>query len=163
VASFVCGVFRSMYMLYTMMRVSVRDRFLVGEPCWLIPCWLIPFGSYIYIYLYIFLARPHSYHDNRILPPHITAEESLTGNWWYKPEYIFNELNINSVIAKPDHNETLSVAKSIDTNYEMVGYAYTGGGRKITRVEISTDAGVHWELATIERKEHVLVLDMVDI
>ena len=37
----------------------------------------------------------YHYHDNRILPPHITAEESLTGGWWYKPEYIFNELNIN--------------------------------------------------------------------
>lgn len=30
----------------------------------------------------------YHYHDNRILPPHITAEESLSGNWWYKPEYI---------------------------------------------------------------------------
>ena len=35
----------------------------------------------------------------------------------------------------------------------MVGYAYTGGGRKITRVEISTNAGINWQLASIERKE----------
>ena len=26
----------------------------------------------------------YHYHDNRILPPHVTAEESLTGGWWYK-------------------------------------------------------------------------------
>merc|ERR1719203_131151 len=33
-----------------------------------------------------FETRNHyHYHDNRILPPHITAEESLKG-WWYKPE-----------------------------------------------------------------------------
>lgn len=95
----------------------------------------------------------YHYHDNRILPPHITAEESLKGNWWYKPEYIFNELNINSAMSSPDHNETLSIAKNIDKDYECIGYAYTGGGRMITRVEVSTDGGVHWELATLDRKE----------
>jgi len=95
----------------------------------------------------------YHYHDNRILPPHITAEESLQGHWWYKPEYIFNELNINSAMAKPDHNETLSIAQNMGKTYDVVGYAYTGGGRKITRVEVSTDGGVHWHLATIDRKE----------
>jgi nitrate reductase (NAD(P)H) len=95
----------------------------------------------------------YHYHDNRILPPHITAEESLQGGWWYKPEYIFNELNINSAIAAPDHNETLSIAKNIAKTYDVTGYAYTGGGRLITRVEISVDGGIHWELAKLERKE----------
>lgn len=95
----------------------------------------------------------YHYHDNRILPPHITAEESLSGNWWYKPEYIFNELNINSSMAKPGHNETLSIAKNIGKPYDIVGYAYTGGGRAITRVEVSLDGGVNWELSTLDRKE----------
>lgn len=95
----------------------------------------------------------YHYHDNRILPPHITAEESLQGEWWYKPEYIFNELNINSAMTQPDHNETLSIAQSMGKTYEVAGYAYTGGGRKITRVELSVDGGVHWELATLDRKE----------
>lgn len=27
----------------------------------------------------------YHYHDNRILPPHITAEESLKNGWWYRP------------------------------------------------------------------------------
>jgi nitrate reductase (NAD(P)H) len=95
----------------------------------------------------------YHYHDNRILPPQITAEESLKGSWWYKPEYIFNELNINSAIASPLHNEELSIAKNIDKTYNVSGYAYTGGGRLITRVEVSVDGGVHWELATLDRKE----------
>lgn len=95
----------------------------------------------------------YHYHDNRILPPHITAEESLKGGWWYKPEYIFNELNINSAISKPDHNETLSIAKNLGKEYALEGYSYTGGGRAVTRVEISTDGGTHWELAEINRKE----------
>lgn len=95
----------------------------------------------------------YHYHDNRILPPQITNEESLTGNWWYKPEYIFNELNINSAIASPLHNEELAIAKNIAKTYNVSGYAYTGGGRLITRVEVSTDGGVHWELASLDRKE----------
>jgi len=95
----------------------------------------------------------YHYHDNRILPPHITAEESLKNGWWYKPEYIFNELNINSAIASPLHDEELPIAKNIDKTYNVSGYAYTGGGRMVTRVEVSVDGGVHWELAKIERHE----------
>jgi len=95
----------------------------------------------------------YHYHDNRILPPHITAEESLTGKWWYKPEYIFNELNINSVIAYPDHNQMIPIASNLGNTMEMTGYAYTGGGRKITRLEVSTDEGVNWNLATLDIKE----------
>ncbi len=95
----------------------------------------------------------YHYHDNRILPPHITAEESLKNGWWYKPEYIFNELNINSAIASPLHDEELPIAKNIDKTYNVTGYAYTGGGRMITRIEVSIDGGVHWELAKVERQE----------
>mmetsp|Transcript_20005 Transcript_20005/g.48050 ORF Transcript_20005/g.48050 Transcript_20005/m.48050 type:complete len:909 (-) Transcript_20005:36-2762(-) len=95
----------------------------------------------------------YHYHDNRILPPHITAEESLTGGWWYKPEYIFNELNINSAITAPDHDETIDLAKSIGSTYQVGGYAYTGGGRRITRVEITTDGGKHWEVCKINQIE----------
>lgn len=95
----------------------------------------------------------YHYHDNRILPPHITAEESLQGGWWYKPEYIFNELNINSAMSKPDHNETLSIASHIDKTYQVAGYAYTGGGRAISRVEVSLDGGIHWDLCEMDRKE----------
>lgn len=103
----------------------------------------------------------YHYHDNRILPPNITAEESITEGWWYKPEYIFNELNINSVIARPDHNERIALQSLVSTGkkksdvqlYNIGGYAYTGGGRMITRVEVSLDNGHQWQLATIERKE----------
>ena len=95
----------------------------------------------------------YHYHDNRILPPHITAEESLTGGWWYKPEYIFNELNINSAMTAPDHDETIDLASKIGSSYEVGGYAYTGGGRRITRVEITTDGGKHWQVCKINQIE----------
>jgi nitrate reductase (NAD(P)H) len=93
----------------------------------------------------------YHYHDNRILPPHITAD--IAGDTWYKPEYIFNELNINSAVSKPDHKERLGIAANIGKTYPLAGYAYTGGGRMITRVELSFNDGHSWELATLDRKE----------
>ena len=35
--------------------------------------------------------------------------------------------------------------------YTVKGYAYTGGGRKVIRVEVSLDAGKTWRLAEIDR------------
>jgi hypothetical protein len=37
--------------------------------------------------------------------------------------------------------------------YTVKGYAYSGGGRKIIRAEISLDLGVTWRLAEIRRFE----------
>eukprot|EP00588_Corethron_pennatum_P032086 CAMPEP_0194349064 /NCGR_PEP_ID=MMETSP0171-20130528/106878_1 /TAXON_ID=218684 /ORGANISM="Corethron pennatum, Strain L29A3" /LENGTH=1006 /DNA_ID=CAMNT_0039116471 /DNA_START=78 /DNA_END=3098 /DNA_ORIENTATION=- len=95
----------------------------------------------------------YHYHDNRILPPHITAEKAIDLGTWYKPEYIFNELNINSAISQPDHNETLNIQSGIGKDYELAGYAYTGGGRKITRVEITTNGGINWQTCELKRYE----------
>ncbi|KAG6550915.1 hypothetical protein Mapa_007530 [Marchantia paleacea] len=101
----------------------------------------------------------YHYNDNRVLPSHLDAEtakaEGLlisTAGWWYKPDYIINELNINSVITTPAHNEVLPF-DSIQKPYKVKGYAYTGGGRKVTRVEVSLDAGETWRLCDIDRPE----------
>lgn len=40
-----------------------------------------------------------------------------------------------------------------EQQYAIRGYAYTGGGRKITRAEVSLDSGVTWQLAEIDRPE----------
>jgi nitrate reductase (NAD(P)H) len=86
--------------------------------------------------------------DNKLLPTQVMPEEARAERkWWYDPRYIINELNTNSAIAKPDHNEVID----IDTvsEYTLKGYAYSGGGRRINRVEISIDDGVTWTLADI--------------
>lgn len=65
-----------------------------------------------------------------------------------------SELNVNSAIAKPAHGETLFIpyehsSKEIvsgDT-YAVRGFAYAGGGRRISRVELSLDDGHTWTLA----------------
>lgn len=95
----------------------------------------------------------YHYHDNKALPPQVTSEVAIEGGWWYKQEYIINELSLNSVITQPDHNTTISIADSVDKTFEIGGFAHTGGGRKVTRVEITLDHGVTWEVTTIDRKE----------
>jgi nitrate reductase (NAD(P)H) len=94
----------------------------------------------------------YHFNDNRIMPPEVDAERAAAEGWWYKPEYIFNELNINSVIGSPAHGETLAIQRAANMQpYTLRGYAYTGGGRPITRVEVSADDGVTWQLCELER------------
>eukprot|EP00961_Rhodomonas_salina_P297876 3937577-Rhodomonas_salina.1 len=114
----------------------------------------------------------YHYFDNRILPPQVDKEIADRDGWWYKPEYLFNELNINSAISSPGaaacssllslacvllacvvlgltgayaptaHGEVLPLATP--GPYVLKGWAYSGGGRKVTRVETSLDGGNTW-------------------
>jgi nitrate reductase (NAD(P)H) len=68
--------------------------------------------------------------------------------------YIIRDLNANSAIASPDHDEILDTAKfEPNATYKLKGYAYAGGGRRVTRVEISSDDGNSWRLANIDYPE----------
>mmetsp|Transcript_14041 Transcript_14041/g.34307 ORF Transcript_14041/g.34307 Transcript_14041/m.34307 type:complete len:869 (+) Transcript_14041:220-2826(+) len=90
----------------------------------------------------------YHFFDNRILPPQVDKERADKEGWWYKPEYLFNELNINSVISSPGHGEVIPL-DAASKPYTMQGYAYTGGGRKVTRVELSFDGGNTWDLTEL--------------
>ncbi|KAG2489120.1 hypothetical protein HYH03_012346 [Edaphochlamys debaryana] len=89
--------------------------------------------------------------DNRVLPSHVDEALAKAEGWWYKPEFIINDLNINSAVARPWHDEVIR----LDANrpYTMKGYAYAGGGRKIIRAEVSFDDGKTWRLGDIQRFE----------
>ena len=63
--------------------------------------------------------------------------------------YIIRDLNVNSAIATPDHDEILDTARSPGDTYAVKGYAYAGGGRRVTRVDVTFDGGQTWELADI--------------
>ena len=102
--------------------------------------------------------KPTTHHSSmlflylrRVMPPHVDAELAKSENWWYKPEYICNDLSINSAIAKPDHDEVLIAVP--EATYKCGGYCYTGGGRRITRIEVSLNGGALWNLATINITE----------
>ncbi|CAE6498186.1 unnamed protein product [Rhizoctonia solani] len=111
--------------------------------------------------------------DNKVLPTQLSPEQGTAhvtkrsgGTTQSKSSYginlrtsfllRFSDLNVNSAIAKPDHEETIDVPQSDDATemfYPIRGYAYAGGGRRITRVEISLDEGNTWALAEITYPE----------
>ncbi|KAJ8605093.1 hypothetical protein CTAYLR_000375 [Chrysophaeum taylorii] len=86
----------------------------------------------------------YHYRDNRVLPVNVTPESAEAEGWWFEPDYIINELNINSAIARPAHDELVTSEGSEE--YVVEGYAYSGGGRKIIRVEVTLDNGRSWFL-----------------
>ncbi|OAX35875.1 hypothetical protein K503DRAFT_867968 [Rhizopogon vinicolor AM-OR11-026] len=94
--------------------------------------------------------------DNKMLPTQVMPDQARAEkHWWYDPRYIITDLNVNSAIARPDHNEKLYIDKTSDiiASYPVRGYAYAGGGRRVTRVEISLDQGETWTLANIKYPE----------
>jgi nitrate reductase (NAD(P)H) len=96
----------------------------------------------------------YHFFDNRVLPSGIDAERALSEGWWYKPQYIINELNINSTIIYPSHNEMVCIGgRNAVTDMKITGYAYAGGGLPISRVEVSFDDGITWELSNLLQPE----------
>ncbi|KNC78659.1 hypothetical protein SARC_08917 [Sphaeroforma arctica JP610] len=93
--------------------------------------------------------------DNRVLPTEVLSREiAEQGGWWKKPEYVINHLNIQSVITKPAHAEELPVPDADSTEtYLVQGYAYTGGGKRLIRVELSIDHGETWLLAELHHSD----------
>lgn len=92
-------------------------------------------------------------YDNRILPTMVDPETSadLPGTW--KDErYAIYDLNTNSATCYPAHNEALLLSGAPET-YNVRGYAYAGGGKRVTRVEITLDKGKTWKLANISYPE----------
>lgn len=91
------------------------------------------------------------YYDNRVFPSYVTPEIAESEGYYFKPEYLFNELNINSAIVYPQNGEVMSLAEAGE--YAMKGYAYSGGGRKVTRVEVSFDGGYMWMACKLDYPE----------
>ncbi|KAL8964490.1 MAG: hypothetical protein Q9183_004413, partial [Haloplaca sp. 2 TL-2023] len=92
-------------------------------------------------------------YDNRVLPTMVSPEESANNpKWWTDDRYAIYDLSTNSAIAYPAHEEQLSLVGGPES-YTAKGYAYGGGGRRVTRVELSLDKGRSWRLADIEYPE----------
>ncbi|KAF9455798.1 hypothetical protein BDZ94DRAFT_1276612 [Collybia nuda] len=91
--------------------------------------------------------------DNKVLPTEVgPAQARAEEHWWYDPKYLISDLNVNSAIAYPAHDEVFSPTPGNDT-YTVQGYAYAGGGRRITRVEVTLDDGDTWLLCKIKYPE----------
>ena len=87
--------------------------------------------------------------DNRVLPSHVDAEAATKEGWWFKPDFIINDLNINSALFTPDQGTVVpfQAGKSL----EVTGYAYSNGN-KIIRCEVSIDGCKTWRLAEVTKR-----------
>ncbi|TAQ91256.1 hypothetical protein B7494_g389 [Chlorociboria aeruginascens] len=91
--------------------------------------------------------------DNRALPTMVSPEQSANEpKWWMDERYAIFDLSTNSVTAYPAHDERLHLTNAPET-YKVRGYAYGGGGRRVTRVEVTLDKGKSWALANIRYHE----------
>lgn len=92
-------------------------------------------------------------YDNRVLPTMVSPDDAANDkSWWTDERYAIYDLNTNSAIAYPAHDERLKIGER-DATYALRGYAYGGGGRRVTRVEITLDKGKTWRLADIDYEE----------
>lgn len=79
-------------------------------------------------------------------------EAAKNPKWWMDDRYAIYDLSPNSATAYPAHEEKLALT-SAQESYNVRGYAYSGGGRRVTRCEISLDKGKTWRLANIDYAE----------
>lgn len=55
------------------------------------------------------------------------------------------EAPVNAVICRPCDGERFPAG-----SHRLTGYAFTGGGRRVARVDVSADGGGHWQAAELE-------------
>ncbi|KAI1266068.1 nitrate reductase [Xylariaceae sp. FL1019] len=92
-------------------------------------------------------------YDNRVLPTTISPEMSADlPDVWKDERTAIYDLNTNSATCYPAHNEEISLNGTL-TAYKVRGYAYAGGGKRVTRVEITLDKGQSWMLADVSYPE----------
>jgi nitrate reductase (NAD(P)H) len=92
-------------------------------------------------------------YDNRVLPTMVSPEQSANEpKWWMDERYAIYDLSTNSATAYPAHEEQIGLVNGPEC-YNVRGYAYGGGGRRITRVEVTLDKGKSWALANIRYHE----------
>ena len=84
-----------------------------------------------------FSVTAHANQTSTMVTPEMSAQDR---KWWTDERYAIYELNVNSAVAYPQHEEVLDLATA-GPSYTVKGYAYAGGGRRITKVEISLDRG----------------------
>ncbi|EFQ27580.1 hypothetical protein CGRA01v4_03058 [Colletotrichum graminicola] len=92
-------------------------------------------------------------YDNRVLPTTVSPDASADlPEVWKDERYAIYDLNANSATCYPAHDEIVALVDG-PNSYKVRGYAYGGGGRRITRVEVTLDRGKTWLLANIDYPE----------
>ncbi|KAF8309381.1 uncharacterized protein EI90DRAFT_3025210 [Cantharellus anzutake] len=70
--------------------------------------------------------------DNRILPTQVTAQQARDEkHWWYNRNYLISDLNVNSAIAQPSHDEILDLSKSTASRTKSHASGDLAGQRQV--------------------------------
>lgn len=103
---------------------------------WLSKIWLTDYENDSYYYIY----------DNRQLPSFIDDPESEIAQIMYRhPSTICTTQMLNSVIVRPAQGERIDLGGlKKGSMYRVEGYAYSGSGNEVDRVEVSLDGGFRW-------------------
>jgi sulfite oxidase len=83
----------------------------------------------------------------------VSAEESPRPNWDAEKNGMgqrIMEWPVNSYIIEPARGQKVSDEEGF---FEAKGWAFSGGGRAISRVEVSWDHGRTWQLADLEQED----------
>lgn len=82
-------------------------------------------------------------YDNRMLPSFVTDGQSQAAQVLFRhPDTACYEQILNSVICRPEQGERVPLSET--GKYRVAGFAYTGSGHPIRRVEVSLDQGRNW-------------------
>ncbi|CEM02486.1 unnamed protein product [Vitrella brassicaformis CCMP3155] len=87
----------------------------------------------------------YHYRDNKVYPSHVDQQNVGPEGWWEDNTWCINDLNVNGAITNILHQQTHDISKPL----KLSGYAYSGGGHRIIRPEVSIDGGKTWKMATI--------------
>ncbi|RLM78533.1 hypothetical protein C2845_PM12G18700 [Panicum miliaceum] len=91
----------------------------------------------------------YHYRDNRFLPSHVDVKLADA-----EARDVINEMNVNSVITTPGHGDILPInAATTQSAYTVRGFAYSGAGKKVTRVDVTLDGGETWLLCALDHPE----------
>ncbi|SCO92541.1 probable nitrate reductase [Fusarium oxysporum] len=103
---------------------------------WLTKVWVTEYENDSHYHIY----------DNRQLPSFVTDPGSeIAQIMYHHPSTLCNTQMLNSVIVRPRQGERINL---VDVKkgkvYRVEGFAYSGNGTEISRVEISLDGGNNW-------------------
>jgi sulfite oxidase len=83
--------------------------------------------------------------DYKVFPPHVKASEVKVYDWDALPS--IQETPVQSAITSVQRSSA-SQTKTMSTTH-VSGYAFSGGGRAISRVDVSSDGGHTWKQAKL--------------
>ncbi|KAI8148748.1 Oxidoreductase, molybdopterin-binding domain-containing protein [Fennellomyces sp. T-0311] len=85
-------------------------------------------------------------HDYKILPESVANEKQAEGYWSITPS--IGEYNVQSFVCSPPAGMIVDIPEGKTTKIQ--GYALSGGGRSIQRVDVSGDDGQTWVQAELQ-------------